>query len=131
MGIRCYDVHMNKPKPDQNNLITLKVWKETHKNLVALTAHFIQRDHRGWSLVEALEHQLKKVHDLYHTEGDGYTLPVVKPTGDRNQTTIRVSQMAYDHLLMIQARVMLDTLSSIRLFQVVHSVVMSGLAEFD
>jgi hypothetical protein len=113
-----------------NGLITLKFRVETSQRLAEMTAHSIMRDHKRWSMVEALESEITRVYNAY--EAGGYSLPITKPTGpNRSQTTMRVSPTAYDHLLMTQAHVMMQTKGSVKLFHLIHSIVMSALTEFN
>lgn len=119
---------MRTPKVDATGLITVKMWLESRRDLATLNARFIQRDHRQWSLVETLEAQAKRIYDGYER---GESIPVVDPPEDRQQISMRISPMAYDHLLMIRAHLMLETRESVRFFHAIHSTVAAGLAEFS
>jgi hypothetical protein len=120
---------MRTPKIEQDGLRTIKIWRGTHTELVRLNAYYIQRSHERWSLVEVLEAEAKRIYDLYEKGGTIEVIPT--SPANRNQVSVRVSPTAYDHILMIQAGMMLQTRTSVRLFHVVHSVVMAGLAEFS
>jgi len=119
---------MRTPQTQSSGLITVRFWPGTNEKLADLTAYHIQRDRvKRWSLVDVLESEIERVYQAYTK---GYELKHVEFNGPRNQTSMRITQQAWEHLLAIQAHVLLQTHRSITIAQLIHNLVMDGLAKF-
>jgi hypothetical protein len=119
---------MRTPQTHSSGLITIRFWPGTNEQLAILTAYHIQRDKvKRWSMVDVLESQIERIYQAY---SNGYKLQHHEFTGPRNQTTMRITQQAWEHLLAIQAHVLLQTRKSITIAQLVHNIVMDGLEKF-
>jgi hypothetical protein len=80
-------------------------------------------------MVDVLETQARKVYKLYER---GESIPIVDmDSPDRTQKSMRTSPMTYDHLIMVKAKIMLEHRMPISFCQVIHSIVVDGLAEFE
>jgi hypothetical protein len=119
---------MRTAQTHSSGLITVRFWPGTNEKLADLTAYHIQRDRvKRWSLVDVLESEIERIYQAYTK---GYELEHVEFSGPRSQTSMRITQLAWQHLLAIQANVMLQTHNAITVAQLVHNIVMDGLARF-
>lgn len=119
---------MRTPQTHSSGLITIRFWPGTSEKLAVLTAYHIQRDKvKRWSMVDVLESEIERVYQAYTK---GYELKHVEFKGPRTQTSIRITKQAWEHLLAIQACVMLQTHNAITVAQLVHNLVMDGLSHF-
>jgi len=119
---------MRTPQTHSSGLITIRFWPGTSEKLAILTAYHIQRDRvKRWSMVDVLESEIERIYQAYTK---GYELKHVEFKGPRTQTSMRITQQAWEHLLAIQAHVLLQTRKSITIAQLVHNIVMDGLEKF-
>ena len=117
---------MRTPQAQSSGLITVRFWAVTMERLADLNAYFIRRDRvRRWSMVEVLKSEIERVYQAYAT---GYKLETVEPQGSKRQQSMRINPLAWEHLLSIQAHVMLQTHRPATIAQVIHNLVMDGLS---
>lgn len=120
---------MRTPQTQSSGLITVRFWAVTMERLADLNAYFIRRDRvKRWSMVEVLESEIERVYQAYETKG--YELESVEPQGSKRQSSMRINPLAWEHLLSIQAHVMLQTHRPATIAQVIHNLVTDGLSRF-
>jgi hypothetical protein len=111
----------------KNGHVSIKMWGQSRQGLAELAAKAILRDHKEYTLSDALESEAKRVLTLLER---GYQLPVVVSVGrNRNLVTQPISEECYRGLLQIQAYLMIQEGHSVSLSRVVNSVVENGLKD--